>query len=154
MKKMILLLLCATSAWAVEYAIQVKQKNGSVTKIPIKEINKLVLPLTPTSVSPEVMEKLQTAIKTFSLLQNYPNPFNPSTVIAFTLPRAGQASVAIYDINGRQVRKLVDSHFSAGSHELRWDGLSEAGVPAAAGTYFYRVRCDEQTLTRKMLLIR
>lgn len=153
MKKMILLLLFTTSAWAVEYAIQVKQKNGNVTTVPLKEINKLVLPLT-TAVSPEVMENLQTAIKTFSLLQNYPNPFNPSTVIAFTLPRAGQASVAIYDLNGRQVRKLVDRNFAAGSHELRWDGLTESGVPAAAGTYFYQARCDEQTLTRKMLLIR
>jgi len=154
MKKMILLLLFTTSAWAMEYAIQVKQKNGSVTTVPLKEINKLVLPLTPTAVSPEVMEKLQTAIKTFSLLQNYPNPFNPSTVIAFTLPRAGQVSVTIYDLNGRQVRRLVDKSFSAGSHELRWDGLTEAGDPASAGTYFYQVRCDEQTLTRKMLLIR
>ena len=106
MKKMILFLLFTTSAWAVEYAIQVKQKNGSVTTVPLKEINKLVLPLTTTAVAPEVMENLQTAIKTFSLLQNYPNPFNPSTVIAVTLPRAGQASVTIYDLSGRQVRKL------------------------------------------------
>ena len=77
MKKMILLLLFTSSAWAVEYAIQVKQKNGSVTKMPLKEINKLILPLTPTAVSPEVMEKLQTAIKTFSLFRTIPIPLIP-----------------------------------------------------------------------------
>jgi hypothetical protein len=43
----------------------------------------------------------------FNLAQNYPNPFNPSTTIRFALPRAAIVTLTIYDINGREVRRLI-----------------------------------------------
>ena len=59
-----------------------------------------------------------------ALLQNYPNPFNPTTTIEFTLPSAGQASLTIYDVLGREVARLVDGPMIAGGHRIglwrRW----------------------------------
>ena len=41
------------------------------------------------------------------LNQNYPNPFNPMTTIAFELPRAGAVDLVVYDVAGKQVKRLV-----------------------------------------------
>jgi hypothetical protein len=58
-----------------------------------------------------------------ALRQNVPNPFNPSTVISFTLARGESVNLAIYDLRGRVVRRLVDGGaLPAGSHDVAWDG--------------------------------
>src|SRR5690606_21554833 len=39
----------------------------------------------------------------FSLHQNYPNPFNPRTTISYSLERAGEVQLTLYNALGRQV---------------------------------------------------
>jgi len=89
-----------------------------------------------------------------SLLQNHPNPFNPQTEISFALDRAGPARLAIFDVQGRLVRTLVDGSLPAGPHAVVWDGRSDAGRQAASGTYFYRLRSGDQEFTRKMTMVK
>ena len=50
----------------------------------------------------------------FELSQNYPNPFNPSTKINFSLPKASQVTLKIYDITGKEIITLVNQKFAAG----------------------------------------
>jgi len=88
------------------------------------------------------------------LWQNSPNPFNPSTTIRFTVPQSGPANVAIYDVNGRLVRTLVDRPVQAGFHELVWDGRDQMGRAVASGVYLYRLTSGEGTLVRRMTLVR
>ncbi|HUF08791.1 MAG TPA: T9SS type A sorting domain-containing protein, partial [Rhodothermales bacterium] len=83
----------------------------------------------------------------FSLSQNYPNPFNPSTSIEFAMPRAGQASLVIYDVRGEEVARLVDGFKSAGRHAVRWD----AGF-LPSGVYLYRFQADGFSEVRKLTL--
>jgi photosystem II stability/assembly factor-like uncharacterized protein len=66
----------------------------------------------------------------FQLHQNYPNPFNPSTTIEYSLPTSGEVVIIIYDVSGREVRRVDDGSKPAGNHkvELNADGLS-------SGTY-------------------
>ncbi|HNX91913.1 MAG TPA: T9SS type A sorting domain-containing protein [Syntrophomonas sp.] len=154
MKKIILLLLLAATAYGYEYAIEVKKKDGTTTQIPLREIQTMSIRLNGTSAPPGGIDKLQEALKTFTLLQNYPNPFNPSTTISFSLTQDSPIRVTIYDVNGRQVRELVERHYPAGNHQIRWDGMNDTGMSAAAGAYFYQVKCGEQTITRKMVLIK
>jgi len=89
-----------------------------------------------------------------SLLQNHPNPFNPQTEISFALDHAGPARLEIFNMQGRLVRTLVDGNLPAGPHAVVWDGRSDAGAQAASGTYFYRLISDDQTLTRKMTMVK
>lgn len=91
----------------------------------------------------------------FDLLPNRPNPFRGATTIAFSVPAAGRVRLAIYDVGGRMVRRLVEGdRLAAGVHERAWDGLDEGGRLAAPGVYYYRLETAELGATRKMLLLR
>jgi hypothetical protein len=88
------------------------------------------------------------------LWQNSPNPFNPSTTIRFTTPTSGVVNVAIYDVNGRLVRTLVDGPLPAGQHGVVWDGTDASGRHVASGVYLYRLTSGEGTVTKRMVLLR
>jgi hypothetical protein len=75
-----------------------------------------------------------TAPKSFALEQNFPNPFNPTTTIYYQLPTDSRVSIVVYDLVGREVKRLVDEVREAGYHEVR---LSASGI--ASGVYFYRM---------------
>ena len=89
-----------------------------------------------------------------ALHQNRPNPFNPSTTIAFDLPVRAEARLSVYDAAGRLVRRLAAGELSPGRHEVRWDGLDDAGRPAASGVYFCRLRAGKETRSIRLVLLR
>jgi hypothetical protein len=80
---------------------------------------------------------------------NYPNPFNPVTTINYSIPAAGNVTVAIYDITGREVATLVNSFQSAGAYAIAWNGLGQS-----SGIYFYRVALDGRSFTGRMVLMK
>lgn len=91
----------------------------------------------------------------FELMQNYPNPFNPETKIRYNLPAAGSVKVEIFDLLGRTVATLVDnSNHRAGYHIATWNGKNGDGRQVASGVYVYRLTTANQTLVRKMLLMK
>jgi len=83
------------------------------------------------------------------LRQNYPNPFNPTTVISYSLPNDGPATMKVYDLLGREVTTLFSGSQEAGSYELRFDGSS-----LASGIYIYRLQAEGKVLTRMFTLIK
>lgn len=89
-----------------------------------------------------------------TLLQNYPNPFNPNTNIGFYLPKAGKIRLSIYNLKGQLVRNLVDSELPAGSSVLPWDGKDNRGNAVASGIYSYRLQSENQTISKKMILLK
>lgn len=89
-----------------------------------------------------------------TLAQSTPNPFRSRTAIRFVLPEAGEASLEIFDVQGRLVRILVSGPQGAGEHEATWDGRGASGQRAAAGTYFYLLRTPQKTLRQKLVLLR
>ena len=89
------------------------------------------------------------------LLGNSPNPALSHTRIAFLLPSTSRepAVLTIYDVRGRRVRTL-GGNFTPGLNEVEWNGRDERGNQVAAGVYFYRLRVDEQVLTRQLVFVR
>jgi hypothetical protein len=85
----------------------------------------------------------------FALVGNYPNPFNPSTTISYNIPEDGKVSIKVFDILGRLVSTLVNDVISAGTHSVLWNAAYYA-----SGIYFYNVTFKNQTLYKKMLLIK
>ncbi len=85
---------------------------------------------------------------------NYPNPFNPTTHIEFSLKKAGNVELAIYNINGQKVRTLVSEEMEADNHKVTWNGKDDRGNSVSSGTYFYRLQTSETTQTKKMLMLK
>jgi hypothetical protein len=97
----------------------------------------------------------------FTLAQNYPNPFNPSTTIPFQAGSrklgAGSpspTSLKIYNILGQLVRTLVDEEKAPGNYKIIWDGRNNSGKEVGSGIYFYQLKTEEYTATKKMVLLR
>ena len=91
-------------------------------------------------------EELPTEV---ALSQNYPNPFNPQTTIDYALPKAGDVSLIVYDMLGREVDVLLDGPQAAGRHTVRF-GANH--LPN--GTYVYRLVAADKTITRTMVLVK
>jgi len=86
----------------------------------------------------------------FYVSQNYPNPFNPSTTIQFGLTKQTEVSLKIYDILGREIVTLIQNELrSAGTYNVTFN----ASV-LASGTYIYKLTANNQTISKKMNLIK
>jgi hypothetical protein len=89
-----------------------------------------------------------------SLEQNQPNPFSPETSIRFAVPQRADVRLAVYDVQGRAVRQLAAGTREAGRYDVTWNGRDAQGNRVAAGVYFYRLTAGEETLTRKMTVLK
>jgi hypothetical protein len=83
-----------------------------------------------------------------------PNPFRGRTTIRFTMPRDGQAEIAIYDVAGRLVRSLLSGYAPAGPHDVVWDGRNDSGSRVASGVYLYQFRSGDRVETKRMVLLK
>lgn len=88
------------------------------------------------------------------LFQNTPNPFNPTTTIRFSIPSDAHVTLSVFSVTGQRVATLVDAMLPAGPGEIVWDGENSAGHEMSSGVYFYRLRADGWTDTRKMVLLK
>lgn len=85
----------------------------------------------------------------FELQQNYPNPFNPSTEINFTIPKAGNVTLKVYNVLGQEVATIVNGFKEAQTYNVKFDASN-----LSTGIYFYTLRSGDQSITKKMLLLK
>ncbi len=90
----------------------------------------------------------------FNLSQNYPNPFNPSTKISFSLPKASEVTLEVFNVLGKRVALLASGFHEAGESTVTWDAVTDDGQPVASGMYFYRLKAGAFSQTRKMVLLK
>jgi len=83
------------------------------------------------------------------LKQNFPNPFNPSTSIYFDLPKNSFVTLSIYNSTGKEIEKIVNQNLQTGSYKVTFDGSK-----LSSGLYFYRLVSENNSITKKMLLIK
>lgn len=81
------------------------------------------------------------------LSQNYPNPTNDSTIIPFTLINGGEATLRLYDIQGRFITEIANDVYDIGKNTVVFDtkGL-------APGIYFYQIESKGFKQARKMII--
>lgn len=87
----------------------------------------------------------------FDLEQNYPNPFSSSTTIPYALNQHSDVNMTIYDLLGREVRKINVGAKPVGSYKVFWDGCNNMGQKVATGIYLYRLDAGGELKVRKML---
>ena len=96
----------------------------------------------------EVIEPENAIPSEFSMIV-FPNPFNNRSIIEFSLERAGQVKLSVYDLTGRIVAILADRYMSSGSHEIRF----EASL-LPSGVYFARLENNQRVQIQKLLLLK
>jgi hypothetical protein len=84
----------------------------------------------------------------------YPNPFNPSTMVQFALPEGAPVKLMVFDLQGKELSRLVDGYIEAGRHEILWNGKSAAGYRLPSGVYLTRLVTPGFTQTVKMLMLK
>lgn len=85
----------------------------------------------------------------FILYQNHPNPFNNTTIISYQLYIPEEVELSVYDITGRELLKLTEKKQQPGTHNIRLD-MSKY----SSGLYFYQLKTNIRSETRKLLLIK
>ena len=76
------------------------------------------------------------------------------TTIKYSVPVAGRATLAVFDIAGKRVRTLVDGGVEQGDHQVTWNGLDDGGRPVAAGVYLYRLDSGDVHEVKRMTLVK
>ncbi len=90
--------------------------------------------------------------RAFALNANFPNPFNPSTTLSFSLPTEQHVRLAIFGLDGKRIRTVVDGPYGPGRHEAVWTGQDDHGRPVASGTYLCRMEAGPFRQVRKISL--
>jgi cyanophycinase-like exopeptidase len=79
----------------------------------------------------------------------YPNPFNPVTSVRFEMKRSAPAKLLVYDIQGREVARLLDGRVNAGQHEVQWNASAQS-----SGIYLIALQSEGRNETVKALLVK
>jgi len=85
----------------------------------------------------------------FELGQNYPNPFNPSTTIPFAIPKSGDVSLKVYDLQGRLAATVLSGELSAGHYDVTFDASN-----LSSGVYIYRLEAPGYSQSMKLALVK
>jgi hypothetical protein len=94
------------------------------------------------------------APRAVSLAPVRPNPLAATGQFTFGLPHAGRVILAVYDLRGRLVTKLIDRTEPAGWRSVTWNGRDGNGRSVASGTYFARLEIDGNVRVQKMVVAR
>ncbi|MBN2010811.1 T9SS type A sorting domain-containing protein [candidate division KSB1 bacterium] len=90
----------------------------------------------------------------FTISANYPNPFNPSTTIRYEMASAGQMEISVFDIQGREIKTLLNEARQPGSYAIAWDGSDALGRSVSSGTYFIRFKSENEQKLQKVVLLK
>ena len=120
--------------WANEGVPEAVPSHGSVNVLTVGVNDRIWQGITPDHIE---------------LRQNYPNPFNAETTIKYTLPVSDETLLTIYNLQGKEISRLVERRQSAGVHSAAWNASN-----VSSGIYFYRLQAGDKVLTRKMVLLR
>ncbi|MCZ6776417.1 MAG: T9SS type A sorting domain-containing protein [Ignavibacteria bacterium] len=96
----------------------------------------------PTRTSQEIPKEIV-------LYQNYPNPFNPVTHIGFTLSKASDVRIEVYNNLGQKITTLLDDQRPAGLHVVDFEASE-----FSSGTYFYKIQAADFVQVNKMVLMK
>ena len=87
--------------------------------------------------------------------KNFPNPFNPSTSLIVSINKRSEGSLTIYDLMGKEVRRLFEGTFDQGNTKIVWNGLDNQGSQISGGIYICQMLVNGAHVnSQKMTLIK
>ena len=99
--------------------------------------------------APNVVDDESNNPNKFQLSQNYPNPFNPSTKIEFSVAAESKVTIKVFNSTGEEIATILNGVVKSGSHTVDFN----AGR-LTSGIYFYQIKTQNFTATKKMILLK
>ena len=87
----------------------------------------------------------------FYLGQNFPNPFKKKTTIKYCVAYKTRVHLAVYDSEGKLIKKLADEVKEAGTYEVEFYSVVESRK-LAGGNYLYRLVAGYYSSEKTMVL--
>lgn len=81
----------------------------------------------------------------------YPNPFNPKTTVHYELKSRGKVVLALYNLRGQRLKRLVDAVQEPGARAVE---LLLNSSELGSGVYFLRLEAEGSTESIKILLLK
>ena len=146
----------ANGDYAASYDLGVDYYNEEVGKKLLVEdrLGETVDDVAPCDVTTGVRLADGSVPTSYSLGQNYPNPFNPSTTIKYSIVKAGQVHLVLFNALGQKVGELVNQVQQPGTYEVSVDFGKELIQSSASGVYYYQIRTGEFVKTKSMVLVK
>lgn len=82
----------------------------------------------------------------YKKINNSPNPFSNRTTIKYSVPGYAKVTLAVYDISGNEITKLVDAFQQSGSYAIDFNAVNESGVALGSGSYLYELRVEPYSM--------
>lgn len=82
----------------------------------------------------------------YKRINNSPNPFSSRTTIKYSVPGYAKVTLAVYDIAGNEITKLVDAFQQSGSYTADFTAVNESGVALGSGSYLYELRVEPYSM--------
>jgi hypothetical protein len=83
-----------------------------------------------------------------------PNPFAIQTSIQLSLSQDGAVKLAVYDVTGREVKRLVNGAMQAGIRTVQWDGRGNSGSQLPVGFYVLRLEAAGVVQSRPLFIVK
>ena len=112
------------------------------------------LPDSETIVVETAIDNHTDVMPSITLKGNYPNPFNPVTNIRFNIANSQSITLTVYNLKGEKVKTLFEGFKEKGEHSIVWNGKDELGNICTSGIYFYRLKTNNASISKKMLMLK
>jgi subtilisin family serine protease len=90
-------------------------------------------------------------ITEFALSPISPNPTDGKALIEYAVPQRSDVTVAMFDLQGRQIATLASGSHPPGRYQVTWSGDVD-GAHAHAGVYFVRLVSPRFSQTRRVVV--
>jgi uncharacterized repeat protein (TIGR01451 family) len=96
------------------------------------------------------------SIGAVELYKAVPNPFSSSSQFSYeVLADGANVDIAVFDVAGRQIKRLASGVQPSGRHTASWDGTNDAGAKVSRGVYFVRtVITGQKAPVQRLLFVR
>ena len=91
------------------------------------------------------------------LAQNFPNPLSNSTIIGYRIAENAHIELAVYDLLGNKINRLVSAAQSAGNYQAEWNAKDMNNNDIPNGIYFYQLTvhtADNQVILSGKMIVR
>lgn len=105
-----------------------------------------------TGIADDVGWDLREGIADGLVFHGLSSSFQPGASIRFSLPRASDVQLGIYNVSGQLLRTLSSGMMTSGMQALEWNGRDHCGNRVAPGVYLVRLVAGKQGSAKRIFL--